>query len=172
MDTIEAKHEAAIYSSYRRTLKSLSTGGSRNSRAGARKQQARVLTAERYKVPISTVKNIVKAKDEERGIIHAPTANLIERRRIEELYGKALDRADLANPERNCTHCGGSPEDELQFPDGNTGLRGPAKVRLDQLHYSRSGEVRFLDVCLRCWVIELDNRLNNPVPIVWSSQAV
>lgn len=172
MDTTDAKHEAAVYSSYRRTLKSLSSGGNRNSRAGARKQQARVLTAERYKVPISQVKAIVRNHEAAQGITHLPTANLIERRRIEELYGEALDRAAADNPERSCSHCGGSPEDELQFPNGNTGLRGTSKVRLDQLHYSRSGEVRFLDVCLRCWVIELDNRLNSPVPVVWSTQTV
>lgn len=64
--TIDAKHGAAIYSSYRRTLKSLSIGGNRNSRAGARKQRARGLTSERYKLPISTVKAIVQRHELDR----------------------------------------------------------------------------------------------------------
>lgn len=172
MDTTDAKQEAAVYSSYRRTLKSLSQGGNRNSRAGERKRRARVITSERYRLPISTVKLIVRKHEAERGITHEPTANLIERRRLEAIYEDALEQAIEANPERNCSHCGGEPTDELTFADGNTGLRGPAKLRFDADYYRTHGEPRFLDVCLRCWVIDLDHRLNDSYPVVWSSQTV
>lgn len=169
--TTDAKHEAAVYSSYRRTLKSLSTGGNRNSRAGARKQRARVLTSERYKLPISAVKAIVQRHELDRGISHAPTANLIERRRIEELYEAALIQALETNPERNCEHCGGSPADEIELPNGSTKLRGPSKLRFDTQSYRPQGNPRFLDVCLPCWLIELDRGLNSNT-IIWSAQTV
>ena len=169
--TIDAKHEAAVYSSYRRSLRSLSSGGNRNSRAGARKQRARGLTSERYKLPISTVKAIVQRHELDHGITHAPTANLIERRRIEALYELALAQALESNPERSCESCGGSPDDELELPNGATKLRGPSKLRFDSASYRPQGNPRFLDVCLPCWLGELDRSLNSHT-IIWSPQTV
>src|SRR5690606_36400051 len=94
--------EAKIDSSYRRTLKSLKPGG-RDSRAGARKQEARQRTADKYGIPISKVKDIVRELDAENGITHEhPTAYMLqfERDQIRAEWNAAF------TDETACAGCG------------------------------------------------------------------
>lgn len=174
MSTNQTPQERSIYGGYRATLKGIHRGP--NTRAGARKQEALRITAERYKVPISTVKAIVRDQDAQEGIVHEPTANLLERRRINGLYEEELARVLASNPERSCSHCGGKATDELTLRDGSIMERGASKLRLDPGHYRRTGEARFIDACLPCWVIEFGysgaSSDENPQPLVWSAQTV
>lgn len=173
----QVQQELRIYKGYRTALKGITASArDRNSRAGNRKQRARELTADRYKLPISTVKNIVRAHEAEEGIVHEPTTNLIERRRLEALYSEELARVRASNPERSCAHCGGGAADEIELRAGGTMERGESRLRFDPAHYRETGEPLFLDVCLPCWVIDLghsgSSRDRNPLPMVWSSQTV
>jgi len=174
MSTNQTPDDRSIYGGYRATLKGIYRGP--KTRAGARKQEALRITAERYKVPISTVKAIVREQDAKEGIVHEPTANLMERRRIEELYSEELTRVLATNPERSCSHCGGRADDEIELRTGGTMERGASKLRLDPGHYRKTGEARFIDACLPCWVIEFGysgaSSDKNPQPLVWSPQTV
>jgi len=174
MSTNQTPQDRSIYGGYRVTLKSIPRH--RNTRAGARKQEALRITAERYKAPISTVKAIVRAHEAEEGIIHEPTANLTERRRLNELYAAELSQALTDNPERSCSHCGGREDDEIELHACGTMKRGASKLRLDPGHYRNTGEAHFIDACLPCWVIDFGysgaSSDENPQPLVWSTQTV
>lgn len=92
--------EDRVYSNYRAVLRSMPhTAGSR---AGSRKQRARVLTSERYHLPISQVKSIVHAKDEANNITHEHTVAYQKKlefdREAQELLSQHGD-----NPA--CPHC-------------------------------------------------------------------
>ncbi len=63
--------EERVYANYRSTLNAQIRSVS--SRAGARKQKARVITSQRYNIPVSQVKSIVKQMDEVNGITHEHT---------------------------------------------------------------------------------------------------
>lgn len=70
MSTNQTPQERSIYGGYRATLKGIHRGA--KTRAGARKQEALRITAERYKVPISTVKAIVREQEAQDGIVTSP----------------------------------------------------------------------------------------------------
>lgn len=58
--------EDRVYGNYRTALRSMPhTAGSR---AGRRKQRARVLISERFNLPISEVKHIIQKRDEQQEI--------------------------------------------------------------------------------------------------------
>jgi len=174
MSTNQTPQDRSIYGGYRATLKSIHRGP--NTRAGSRKQEALRITAERYKVPISTVKAIVREQEAQEGIVHEPTANLLERRRLNGLYNEELTRVLTANPERSCSHCGGKADDEIELRSGGTMKRGASRLRLDPGHYRKTGEAHFIDACLPCWVIEFGysgaSSDKNSQPLVWSAQTV
>jgi len=178
MSTDQMQQELRIYKGYRAALKGITASArTADSRAGGRKQKAREITAERYKVPISTVKAIVREHEVEEGVVHEPTANLVERRRIEALYAEELDRVRISNPERNCSHCGGKATDKIELKSGGTMERGEARLRFEPIHYRETGEPLFLDVCLPCWVLEFGHsgasyRDQEPMPLVWAARTV
>lgn len=153
MTTIIEKRQDAIYSNYRRTLTSLrKRPGSRDSRSAARKQEAREITADRYSVPISTVKKIVQAFELEEGITHEHTNEYLNELKIQEAHTKAIEDALKVNPDRICESCGCTSTDEIETPDGRMIARGEVRVRFEIVHYESTGEIRFKDVCYPCWI--------------------
>lgn len=64
---LDAAEEQAIYSNYRRTLRSIRSTHTRES-AAETKQRALLVTAERYRAPISQVKSIAQLGMEREGI--------------------------------------------------------------------------------------------------------
>ena len=151
--TIIEKRQDAIYSNYRRTLTSLrKRSGSRDSRTADRKQKAREITAERYLIPISTVKKIVQAFELEEGITHEHTAEYLKELKIEEAYNKAVEESLKTNPDRVCGSCGFTSTDEIETPNGSMVARGEVRIRFEIVHYEATGEIRFKDVCYPCWI--------------------
>lgn len=72
--TRSVKSEQAIYKTYRAALTSLrKASNSRDSRSAERRQRARQIVCERYKVSHATVKDIVARKDQEAGVTHEHT---------------------------------------------------------------------------------------------------
>lgn len=72
--TRSVKSEQAIYKTYRAALTSLRKASySRDSRSAERRQRARQIVCERYKVSHAIVKDIVARKDQEAGITHEHT---------------------------------------------------------------------------------------------------
>lgn len=122
--------ESRVYSSYRRTLKSLKSGG-RDSRAGARKQEARKRTADKYGIPISKVKDIVREQDAEHGITHEhPEAYLrqLERDQIRAEWNEAFTSQTV------CAGCGRTHADMYAFL---TDLKPGAERLLDGVRLLR-----------------------------------
>lgn len=74
----------AVYANYRSALKA-----SHAPRSGARKQDALTVTADRYKMPISEVKAIVRAADEAAGVTHSHTENYLRELAFAERAAKA-----------------------------------------------------------------------------------
>jgi nitrate/TMAO reductase-like tetraheme cytochrome c subunit len=77
--------EQAVYNNYRAALRSLRQANSQNhnSRAGGRKQIALQLTSDRYHVPVSEVKEIVRKLDEANGITHEQDPSYLHARAYE-----------------------------------------------------------------------------------------
>lgn len=162
-----SQREASIYRAYRATLR-----GIRGDRAGARKQRAREIVADRYKLPISALKELVRKHDGIAGVAHEPTAHLKERYMLEGALAHRQVEADILNPDRNCEHCKGTPTGLLTLPNGSTVPRGEARLRLDVKRYGETGEVVFLDTCYPCWYFELGGALAERHPIAWSGRTV
>lgn len=76
----------AVYANYRNALKASSAP-----RAGARKQDALTVTADRYKMPVSEVKEIVHTAEAAEGIVHSHTDNYLREVAFSELAKKAED---------------------------------------------------------------------------------
>lgn len=101
--------EEKLYSRYRSILK-----GQKQNRAGARKQAALAITADRYHVPISTVKKVAQAHDVSTGITHEHTAEYAKRLAYY-LEAKPVQDAYDANPV-GCRNCGSHKEVKVR-PD-------------------------------------------------------
>jgi len=87
-----------VYNHYRLVLKNL-----RGGRASTRKQRARVLTSERYHLPISQVKQVVRDFDEKNGVTHEHPVSYLRQLEADKLVSEAQAEYD-ANPVP--CHCG------------------------------------------------------------------
>lgn len=101
MDTMVT--DGKLYSAYRSALKK-----QRHQRAGARKQAALHMTADRYHVPVSTVKKVAQAHDVSAGITHEHTEEYAKRLAYY-LAAEARQAAYDANPV-GCPNCGSHEE--------------------------------------------------------------
>lgn len=129
--------EDRVYNNYRTVLRdSNRNAGSRDSRVAARKQAARVATADRYKLPISQVKQIVREKDAENGIVHAQPAAYTEKLAVEEKFAAVQAEYD-ANPV-GC-RCGSH---EL------------VHVRMNARIYAQDGRMIPFLSCFKCYLNE------------------
>ena len=147
------KRQDAIYSNYRSVLKSLRLQpGNRDSRTAARKQKAREITAERYLVPISKVKKIVKIFELEEGITHEHTDKYLDHLKVQKAFTEAVQNALKANPDRICSSCGLTSQDKIESLYGDLIDRGPVRVRLDHDTYEKTGNIIFKDTCYPCWI--------------------
>lgn len=126
-----------VYNSYRTVLRaSNSVPGGRNSRVAARKQAARVATSERYKLPISQVKQIVREKDAENGIVHDQPEAYLDELKLKKRFADVQDAYD-ANPV-GC-RCGSH---EL------------VRVRVDTRIHAQDGRVVPFLSCFNCYLNE------------------
>lgn len=90
--------EDRVYNNYRTVLRNANkNAGSRDSRVAARKQAARVATSDRYKLPISQVKQIVREKDAENGIGHDQPEAYLDEMKLTKRFTDVQDAYD-ANP--------------------------------------------------------------------------
>lgn len=93
--TRSVKSEQAIYKTYRAALTSLrKASNSRDSRSAERRQRARQIVCERYKVSHAIVKDIVARKDQEAGITHEHTPQylaMLELQKARKESEKAID---------------------------------------------------------------------------------
>lgn len=135
----------AIYNNYRAALRSMPhTAGSR---AGERKQRALKLTADRYHVPVSEVKEIVRSLDEVNGVSHDQDPNYLRKLERAQLHAKATEemiaaqRETLGDPEAapSCTTCGRSDDTSM------------VAVRFNELHEEKTGEITFTLQCFPDW---------------------
>jgi hypothetical protein len=108
-------HEQSIYGEYRSALRALkNNSNSRESRASDRKQKALKLVADRKRIRISEVKNIVRAGDAANGITHEHTDNYLEDFRIKGLMTAAVEEFTV-NPV-GCAICGTTDPEALIRP--------------------------------------------------------
>ena len=134
--------DKAIYGNYRNALKSYRKN-SENTRAGGRKQDALFVTAARYKVPVSYVKNVVARLDAEAGITHEHDEGYLREMAFLKIAEKAaieLTEAQIA--ERGhvyCVNCEADQEDDLVRE------RPVVSDLLDNNHLS------FTMQCFPCW---------------------
>lgn len=97
--------EQRVYNNYRSALRSFPhTAGSR---AGERKQRARVLTSTRYNLPISKVKEIVREQDAPNGITHEHDVNYYKKLEFQETAQGMLDAHGDSDV---CPTCNVTPE--------------------------------------------------------------
>lgn len=135
----------AIYSNYRATLRA--QPHTTSSRAGARKQKALQITADRYHVPISEVKEIVRNLEEENGVIHEHDSGYLKKIQIEAEADLAAERFMAAQLEATgdpehpaiCTSCGTFDEDEI------------VRIRLNEVSELATGDREFTLLCFKHW---------------------
>lgn len=143
--SITKDNTQAIYNNYRAALRSMPhTAGSR---AGERKQRALKLTADRYHIPVSEVKEIVRNLDEVNGISHDQDPNYLRKLERAALHEKAIQdlisaqRETLGDPEADptCTTCGRSDKESL------------VAVRFNEVREAETGEPEFTLQCFPDW---------------------
>lgn len=135
----------AIYSNYRAALRAQPHTVS--SRAGERKQKALKITADRYHVPISKVKEIVRNLEEENGIVHEHDAGYLKNLEREasadaaatEFIAAQLEITGDASLPPMCTSCGTSEEKAL------------IRIRVNEIHEETTGELVFTMQCFKDW---------------------
>ena len=89
--------EQRVYANYRNALKKLKAASRYSGGAGRtseRKQKALKLTADRYKIRIGEVKNIVREMDAENNVTHEHDENYQQTLKVEQAYN-----AHLSSPE-------------------------------------------------------------------------
>lgn len=159
MSTATKDNTQAIYNNYRAALRSMPhTAGSR---AGERKQRALKLTADRYHVPVSEVKEIVRSLDEVNGVSHDQDPNYLRKLERAQLHAKATEemisaqREAVGDPEAapSCTTCGRSDEASM------------VAVRFNEVHEEKTGTIAFTLQCFPDWFytatargVELESR--------------
>lgn len=139
----------AIYSNYRSALRAarIAAGRDSSTRAGGRKQAALQVTADRYHLPISEVKKIVKNLEEVNGVTHEKDSGYLEQVAFDEALAQAEEnfRKDQfgvtgkANHALICTSCGTSFESKL------------VRVRPDEVTSQLTGKLRFTLECFEDW---------------------
>lgn len=135
----------AIYSNYRAVLRGQPHTVS--SRAGERKQKALQITADRYHVPISKVKEIVRKLEEENKISHDQDPNYIRKMEREaaadaaatEFIAAQLEITGDPNLPAVCTSCGTFEEDAY------------VRIRVNEVHEDATGELVFTMQCFKDW---------------------
>lgn len=135
----------AIYSNYRAALRAQPHTVS--SRAGERKQKALQITADRYHVPISKVKEIVRELEKENSISHDHDPNYLKNIEREaaadaaatEFWEAQLEITGDLNLPPMCTTCGVSEESAI------------VRVRVNEVHEVATGELVFTMQCFKDW---------------------
>lgn len=135
----------AIYSNYRAALRAQPHTAS--SRAGARKQKALQITADRYHVPISKVKEIVRKLEEENKIAHEQDPNYLKHIAREAAADAAAVKFMAAQLELTrdpnhppiCTTCGTSAENSY------------VRIRANEVQEAATGELVFTLQCFKDW---------------------
>lgn len=133
----------AIYSNYRAALRAQPHTVS--SRAGERKQKALKITADRYHVPISKVKEIVRNLEEENKISHDHDPNYLKNAQREAAADAAATEFIAAQLEitgdpslpPTCTSCGTFEEKDL------------VRIRVNEIHEDATGELVFTMQCFK-----------------------
>lgn len=121
--------ERRVYNNYRAAL-TAQVGGM----AADRRQRARQLTVERYNVPYTEVKRIVKSMDEAHGVTHEYGQDYLVHLKVEEAQA-AFD----ASP----APCG-CGSDEM------------VRVRPIPSSYAYGAEVVLTTMCFMCWAVKYD----------------
>lgn len=147
----------AIYNNYRAALRAQPHTVA--SRAGARKQKALQITADRYHVPISEVKEIVRSlegeskndreQDFQKNLDHLKY--LGNREAAAEVAAEKLlsDQLEITgDPDHApiCTTCGTSDEKDL------------VRIRVNEIHEAKTGELDFTLQCFKDWLYTVANR--------------
>lgn len=135
----------AIYSNYRAALRGQPHTAS--SRAGERKQKALQITADRYHVPISKVKEIVRTLEEKNKISHDQDPNYVRKLEREAAADAAATRfmakqakiTGNADLDPMCTICGTSAEEDI------------VRIRVDEIEEIATDEVVFTMLCFKDW---------------------
>lgn len=147
---IQEHNDERIYRAYRLTLKSQPRGAS--TRAAARKQKSREIVAERYKLPISRVKQIVREFDAIHGITHDQNPAEVFTRACHEAIAAAQAWLEEFPEPKRCTYCAESESDELPIRDRFDEIAGRGRnvsVRLNRIAYGKGiAEARVIcDAC-------------------------
>lgn len=135
----------AIYSNYRAALRAQPHTVS--SRAGERKQKALQITADRYHVPISEVKEIVRNLEAENGVSHEHDSGYLKKLQIEAEADLAAERFMAAQLEATgdpnhapiCTTCGTSAEEDI------------VRIRLNEVNVIATDDREFTLQCFKHW---------------------
>lgn len=133
----------AVYANYRNALKA-----SHAPRAAARKQDALKVTSDRYKLPISEVKEIVRASELEAGITHEHTPDYLREQAFAGLAAKAeaelIPKQIKDHDNIYCSKC------YTKDTTSVISVRPNMKELLERNHLSFSVQ------CFRCWYDSID----------------
>lgn len=137
---LERTPHKAIYDNYRASVRSQRKFESSDGRTSSRKQKAREQTAERYHVPISVVKNIVREYDELRGVTHEHDVKYLE----DLEYARQAEELIEAHGRNNkvCPICGNTPVE-----DGDS-----VRVRVDPYDSEIYQKYRPMLSCFNCYL--------------------
>lgn len=136
----------AVYANYRNALKAQNRTA--ESRAGARKQNALKVSADRYKMPISEVKAIVRTYEAAAGITHEHTVDYLREVAFAELAAKAeaelIPKQIEDHDEVYCSKC------YTKDADAVISVRPNMKELAERNHLSFSVQ------CFTCWYNSID----------------
>lgn len=117
----------AVYDNYRASIRAQRKSSGGAGRTGNRKQVALKATADRYFIPISQVKGIVREGDLANGIIHEYT----EPYKRELAFKASMDAAVLRIGDVPCSCCGTSAKSDVVRP------RLATKLDVSEYHMER-----------------------------------
>ena len=136
----------SVYTNYRRALKSHTRAVAPKGdffRASNRKQNALKLTADRYHIPVSQVKEIVREREAAEGITHEHPEEYKNLLAMDVAYNEAIkaveERREAGDPTAHvCTDCG--------RPDGDDTI-----LRVRPIVYDMKDDYTFGLLCYPCW---------------------
>lgn len=149
------KDDKAVYENYRASLRSQRKKDSGSGRTSARKQIALKVTADRYSIPMSAVKAIVRSEDAKAGLTHEHT----EAYKLELAFGTAFAAAQAKLGESPCSHCNLAYESKLVRPrfankldSGELFMESTlARYELVALRFVGTPKVEdFIQLCYQC----------------------
>jgi len=130
----------AIYDNYRASIRAQRQADSGRGRTGTRKQRAREQISERYHVPISVVKNIVREYDERNGVTHEHDSGYLK----DLEFVRQAEALIAAHGEDNkvCPKCGNTPTEEGDV----------VRVRANPYDAEIHGEYHPMLSCFNCYL--------------------